>query len=107
MKIFVINGPNLNLLGIREVQHYGSGSYEDLVEMISKHASKIGADVEFYQSNHEGDLVDFIHKAYFEAGAMIATSNTFGANPIKTSKYEEYIISAINNAKKAKTNENQ
>ena len=52
-------------------------------------------------------IIEGIHRAYFEAGANIATSNTFGANPIKTPKYEEYIIAAINNAKKAKTSENQ
>ena len=52
-------------------------------------------------------IIEKIHRAYFEAGANIATSNTFGANPIKTPKYEEYIIAAINNAKKAKTSENQ
>lgn len=52
-------------------------------------------------------VIEGIHRAYFEAGANIATSNTFGANPIKTPKYEEYIIAAINNAKKAKTSENQ
>ncbi|MBR2025497.1 MAG: homocysteine S-methyltransferase family protein [Clostridia bacterium] len=52
-------------------------------------------------------VIEGIHKAYFEAGATIATTNTFGANPIKTPKYEEYIVSAINNAKNAKTNENQ
>lgn len=52
-------------------------------------------------------IIEGIHRAYFEAGANIATSNTFGANPIKTPKYEEYIIAAINDAKKAKTSENQ
>ena len=52
-------------------------------------------------------VIEGVHRAYFEAGANIATANTFGANPIKTDKYEEYILSAIENAKKAKTNENQ
>ncbi len=66
MKIFVINGPNLNMLGLREKEHYGSGTYADLTEMISAHASTKNIDVEFYQSNHEGDLVDYIQKAYFE-----------------------------------------
>lgn len=66
MKILVINGPNLNLLGLREVEHYGSESYRDLLNMISEHAEKKNIEVEFYQSNHEGDLVDCIHRAYFE-----------------------------------------
>lgn len=52
-------------------------------------------------------VIEGVHRAYFEAGANIATANTFGANPIKTDKYEEYILAAIENAKKAKTNENQ
>ncbi len=66
MKILVINGPNLNLLGIREKEHYGAQSYNDLVDMVQKHADEKQIQVEFYQSNHEGDLVDSIHKAYFE-----------------------------------------
>ncbi|MBO5356690.1 MAG: homocysteine S-methyltransferase family protein [Clostridia bacterium] len=52
-------------------------------------------------------VIEGVHRAYFEAGANIATANTFGANPIKTDKYEEYILAAIENAKRAKTNENQ
>ena len=66
MKIFVINGPNLNMLGLREKEHYGSGTYAELVDMIAAHAKAKSIDVEFYQSNHEGDLVDYIQKAYFE-----------------------------------------
>lgn len=54
-----------------------------------------------------GEVIEEIHRAYFNAGANIATANTFGANPLKSSKYEEYIIAAINNAKKAKTDKNQ
>ena len=55
----------------------------------------------------QGHIIEEIHRAYFEAGAMIATSNTFGANPIKTPKYEEYILAGINNAKNARTKKNQ
>lgn len=65
MKILVINGPNINFLGIREPEIYGRGTYEELVEMIKKHAEKRGVTVEFFQSNHEGDLVDTIQNAYF------------------------------------------
>ena len=64
MKILVINGPNLNMLGIREPDHYGKQSYRDLVTMIQDHAQAIGVEVECRQSNHEGDLVDFIQQAY-------------------------------------------
>ena len=66
MKIFVINGPNLNMLGLREKEHYGTGTYQDLTDMIKKYADDKNVEVEFYQSNHEGDLVDYIQKAYFE-----------------------------------------
>lgn len=65
MKILVINGPNLNLLGVREPSIYGRETYSDLVEMINAHAKDIGVDVEVVQSNHEGNLVDFIHRAYY------------------------------------------
>lgn len=66
MKIMILNGPNLNLLGIREPDIYGKNSYDDLVQLIKNHADKVGAEVEFVQSNHEGDLVDAIQRAYFE-----------------------------------------
>lgn len=64
MKILVINGPNLNMLGIREPAHYGTETYRDLVEKIRNHCSRKGVEVTVYQSNHEGALVDEIQKAY-------------------------------------------
>ncbi len=64
MKILVINGPNLNLLGLREPQHYGKDTYSQLLGKIEHHAVKIGVKIECYQSNHEGDLVDKIQAAY-------------------------------------------
>jgi 3-dehydroquinate dehydratase-2 len=64
MKILVINGPNLNMLGIREPDLYGRETYADLVEKIRRHAEKNGMEVTFFQSNHEGDLVDAIQGAY-------------------------------------------
>ncbi len=63
MKILVINGPNLNMLGIREPEMYGRETYEDLLEKIRHHAEKTGTEVSFYQSNHEGDPVDAIQGA--------------------------------------------
>lgn len=63
MNILVINGPNLNLLGIREPAHYGRETYDDLLAKIRAHAEGRGIGVEFYQSNHEGDLVDAIQSA--------------------------------------------
>lgn len=64
MKILVINGPNLNMLGIREPSHYGNETYKDLVEKIENHCKSKGIDVSIYQSNHEGCIVDEIQKAY-------------------------------------------
>ena len=64
MKILVINGPNLNMLGIREPAHYGKETYADLVKKIQTHCAEKGVEVTLYQSNHEGDLVDEIQKAY-------------------------------------------
>ena len=71
MKILVINGPNLNMLGIREPDIYGKSTYGDLVDMILTHANKKGVEVEFYQSNHEGDIVDKIQEAYKKAGGIV------------------------------------
>ena len=64
MKILVINGPNLNMLGIREPDHYGKETYADLLRKIKNHCDDRGVEVTLYQSNHEGDLVDEIQKAY-------------------------------------------
>ena len=64
MKILVINGPNLNMLGIREPAHYGRETYADLVEKIKRHCAEKGVEAALFQSNHEGDLVDEIQKAY-------------------------------------------
>ena len=66
MKIYVINGPNLNMLGIREPGIYGNGSYADLIATVKGHCEAHGIEVVCYQSNHEGDLVDKIQEAYFE-----------------------------------------
>ena len=65
MKILVINGPNINMLGIREKHIYGSENYDALLELCKKTAAELGVELECYQSNHEGDLVDKIQWAYF------------------------------------------
>ena len=64
MKILVINGPNLNMLGIREPDIYGRQTYSDLEAYIRAGAEKLGLEVEVFQSNHEGDIVDKIQWAY-------------------------------------------
>ena len=66
MKILVLNGPNLNMLGIREPGIYGHSTYADLQALIRAHAEKCGVTVSFYQSNHEGALVDTIQQAYYD-----------------------------------------
>ena len=64
MKILVINGPNLNFLGIREPDIYGKNTFADLLHLLSAWAEELRVEVEQYQSNHEGDLVDNIQQAY-------------------------------------------
>ena len=66
MNILVINGPNMNFLGIRQPEIYGKATYDDLVEIISSEAERLGVSVRFFQSNHEGELVDAIQQAYFD-----------------------------------------
>ncbi len=65
-KILIINGPNINFVGIRQKEIYGNKTYLDLVSECEKHASLIGVNLEVYQSNHEGDIIDKIQEAYFE-----------------------------------------
>ena len=64
--ILVINGPNMNLLGIRQPEIYGNTDYVDLENLITAEAERLGVSVSFFQSNHEGDLVDAIQQAYFD-----------------------------------------
>jgi len=64
MKFLVLNGPNINMLGIREPQHYGRETYDDLVKKIDLYCKDKKIEVEFFQSNHEGALVDKIQQAY-------------------------------------------
>lgn len=63
-KILVINGPNLNMLGIREPEIYGVKTYEDLCREIKEYANKINIEVDTFQSNHEGEIIDIIQKSY-------------------------------------------
>ncbi|MBE6989373.1 MAG: type II 3-dehydroquinate dehydratase [Ruminococcaceae bacterium] len=71
MHILVINGPNLNMLGIREPDVYGRTTYTQLCSRIEDHAVLRGVSVEIYQSNHEGDLVDRIQAAYGRADGIV------------------------------------
>ncbi len=66
MKILIINGPNINMLGIREKNYYGENSYDFLVSSLKNLADKNNIEIDFYQSNHEGCLVDKIQEAYYK-----------------------------------------
>lgn len=77
MKILVISGPNLNMLGIREPNHYGKETYADLVAKIEKHCAACGVEVRVYQSNHEGDLVDEIQRAYGKIDGIVINPGAY------------------------------
>ena len=64
MKILVINGPNINMLGIREPDVYGNQNYKTLLDNINKWADELSCEIECFQSNHEGEIVDKIQEAY-------------------------------------------
>ena len=66
MKFLIINGPNLNMLGVREPEIYGRETYEDLRRQTAEACGRLGVEAAFFQSNHEGDLVDAIQQAYFD-----------------------------------------
>ena len=71
VKILVINGPNMNLLGLREPDIYGKQTYADLVDVLRQRAEELGVEISFIQSNHEGDLVDAIQNAYPDTDGII------------------------------------
>ena len=77
MKILVINGPNLNLLGLREPDIYGKRTYSDLIQMIREEADRLDVTVEFVQSNHEGALVDAIQAAYQTADGIVINPGAY------------------------------
>ena len=71
MKILVINGPNINMLGIREPDIYGKNTFADLLKLLEDTAVELGVEVMQYQSNHEGDLVDKIQWAYGKVDGIV------------------------------------
>ena len=77
MKVLVINGPNINMLGIREPGIYGSDSYEDLKKLIFETAENLGVRAEEYQSNHEGDLVDKIQESYGTVDGIVINPGAY------------------------------
>ena len=77
MRILVLNGPNLNLLGVREPGLYGTVDYEGLVELIRAECERLGIEAEFYQSNHEGDLVDAIQNARGRCDGLVLNPGAY------------------------------
>lgn len=77
MKILVINGPNLNLLGTREPEIYGSDTLEDIAKRCQQLGKQLGLDVEFRQSNHEGVIVDWIQEAINEVDAIVINAGAY------------------------------
>lgn len=78
MTFFVINGPNLNLLGIREPTIYGTTTYREVMDKMLTHATELGVELVFFHSNHEGDLIDEIQAAYFaEADGIILNAGGY------------------------------
>lgn len=77
MNILVVNGPNLNLLGTREVNVYGHETYQNLVDMINDHAAKNNYYVEIYQSNHEGGIIDIIHENFRRFDGLVINPGAY------------------------------
>ena len=77
MKLLIINGPNLNMLGIREPGIYGTESYETLCRKVREYAAARGVEAELYQSNHEGDLVDKIQAAYGNTDGIVINPGAY------------------------------
>ena len=76
-KILIINGPNINLLGLREPEIYGFKTYDDLCKMIEDYAIILGIIVEIYQSNHEGEIIDKIQAAYGKYDGIIINAGAY------------------------------
>lgn len=87
--IFILNGPNLNLLGLRQPEVYGTQTLEDVAEACSALAEDLGLSVRFHQSNHEGALVDWVHEARLAAAGIII-------NPAAYSHTSIAILDALN-----------
>ena len=77
MRILVVNGPNLNLLGIREPELYGRDTYADLVDFVGRVASECGVEAEVRQSNHEGDIVDWIQECRSRFDALVLNAAAY------------------------------
>ena len=77
MKLLIVNGPNLNMLGIREPEVYGKTTYQDLVDKINTWANELNVEVEVFQSNHEGELLDKIQSVYGKVDGIIINAGAY------------------------------
>ena len=77
MKILVVNGPNINMLGVREPEVYGNTTYKDLVKLIKKHSKDVGVKVDVKQDNVEGKLVSIIQKAYRKYDGIVINPGAY------------------------------
>ena len=96
MKLLILNGPNLNLLGQREPDIYGRQSYDDLCKLIYEHAAAVGCQVELFQSNHEGTLIDAIQASRAGFGGIVI-------NPGAYAHYMDYLLQHTNDTAAAPT----
>ena len=94
MKFLVLNGPNLNLLGIREPEIYGNRTYNDLCQLIEAHAAEIGIEVEIRQSNHEGVLVDWIQAAGGFYDRILAPGDSFAGVRDPRARFDGIVLNA-------------
>ena len=74
MKILVVNGPNLNMLGRREATHYGAKTLGEIEDLVRERARELGVEVDFFQSNHEGAIVDYLQQAGPDASGVVMTA---------------------------------
>ena len=77
MKLLIVNGPNLNMLGLREPEIYGKTTYQDLVNLINDWANELSVEVEVFQSNHEGELLDKIQSVYGKVDGIIINAGAY------------------------------
>lgn len=77
MKILILNGPNINMLGMREPEIYGRETYYDLEEKVKKHGEEMDVEIELFQSNHEGELIDMIQEAYGNTDGIVINAGAY------------------------------